>query len=246
MLNPFSWNHSLYYGEKMNLSDFDTKNPQSLDYLLKQMYMLGYKNGYLQMKNSLPALNAAYYVAVAIANTEGVDETNLEEEITTSIRTIWNEDFYRHHKGNPSSNQCPFAEMMLIEWMVYAILWLQESKSKEMEMFLELYVSHLMRLMPGNENIAEEINEQEEFLLNLPDMVSKWQYRYQTPLIPHPLHPNYYTDYMWTGTVSKFNINDMLWQLSFFPSPKEQHDFLDWAKKMSDKHKESDADDLPF
>lgn len=27
----------------MNLSDFDTKNTQSLDYLLKQMYMLGYK-----------------------------------------------------------------------------------------------------------------------------------------------------------------------------------------------------------
>lgn len=247
MLNPFSWNHSLYYGEKMNLSDFDTKNSQSLDHLIKQMYMLGYENGYLQMKNSLPAFNAAYYVAVAIANTEGIDETNLEEEINSSIQNIWNEDMLRQHKDSPVQKYCcPFAELMLIKWMVYAILWLQEDKSNEMESFLERYRNKLMDSMPGSEKSTEKNNEKNKFLANLPGIVNKWEHRYKTELTPHPLHPRCYTDYMWIGTVSKYNTNDMIWQLSFFPSPKEQHDFLDWAKEMSDKHKASDLSDLPF
>lgn len=131
MLHPFNWHHSLYYGEKWNLSDFDTKNPKSLNHLLKQMYMLGYKNGHFLMKNSLPAFNAAYYVAVAISNTEGIDETNLEEE-------------------------------------------------------------------------AEEILEEEKFLVGIPNLVSKWEYRYNTELTPHPLHPKYYTDFMWTNTSLTF------------------------------------------
>ena len=35
MKNPFEWFHSLYYGERLSLQDFDTKNPASLDALLK-------------------------------------------------------------------------------------------------------------------------------------------------------------------------------------------------------------------
>lgn len=76
MKNPFEWFHNLYYGEKNSLSAFDTKNPTSLDSLLKKIYMIGRKHVNLRMKNSLPAFNAAYYVAVCLANTEGIDESN--------------------------------------------------------------------------------------------------------------------------------------------------------------------------
>ena len=43
MKNPFEWFHSLYYGERLSLQDFDTKNPASLDALLKQIFMTGHK-----------------------------------------------------------------------------------------------------------------------------------------------------------------------------------------------------------
>lgn len=38
MKNPFEWFHSLYYGEKLSLQDFDTKNPASLDALQMQLF----------------------------------------------------------------------------------------------------------------------------------------------------------------------------------------------------------------
>ena len=68
MKNPFEWFHSLYYGERLSLQDFDTKNPASLDALLKQIFMTGHKAGKYRMKNSLPAFNAAYYVAACLFN----------------------------------------------------------------------------------------------------------------------------------------------------------------------------------
>lgn len=247
MMNPFKWYHSLYYGEKWNLSDFDTKNPQSLDYLLKQMYMLGHTNGYLVMRNSLPAFNAAYYVAVALANIEGIDETNIEEEINSSIRTIWHEDFLRYHKDNSRSDDCcPFAELMLIRWMVYAILWLQESKTEEMESFLDEFGSVQMALTPFDDDPNDKMMDEDCFLEKLPKMVSTWKYRYNTDFMPHPLHPQYYNDYMWGKHVSQYDMSDMAWQLSFFPTTKEQHAFLDWAKEMSDKYRYDDNEDMPL
>lgn len=248
MMNPFKWYHSLYYGEKWNLSDFDTKNPQSLDYLLKQMYMLGHKNGYLVMKNSLPAFNAAYYVAVALANTEGIDETNMWGEINSSIRTICFEDFLRNHKNASTSNQnyCPLAELMLIKWMVYAILWLQENKTEEMESFLNEFWNDMKGLTPYDDDPNDKFMLKDRFLEKLPMMISAWEYRYNTNLTPHPLHPQYYKDYMWGKHVSEYDMNDMIWQLSFFPTTKEQHAFLDWAKEMSDKYRYDDNEDLPF
>ena len=97
MKTPFEWFHSLYYGEKISLHDFDTKNPASLDALLKHIFMTGHKAGKYKMKNSLPAFNAAYYVAACLFNSEAVDETNFDDDIDTKIREIWLEDYKRYH-----------------------------------------------------------------------------------------------------------------------------------------------------
>ncbi len=244
MKEPFDWYHSLYYGEKWNLSDFDTKNPKSLDALLKQLFMRAHRTGNLKMKNSLPALNAAYYVAVCVANTEGIDETNLDEEIDSSIKVIWEEDYSRHHKRKAPF--CPFAERMLIKWMAYAILYLQEKKSEEMNEFLSVFESTLLDTLDDVNKEEPEEWDNTTFLSALPKVIEEWEYRYDTDLRPHALHPKCYTDSMWTNAVRHYSLNELKWQLTFFHTQQEQKDFLNWAKEMSAKPQPVDAEELPF
>ena len=244
MTNPFEWYHSLYYGEKWNLSDFDTKNPISLDALLKRLFMVAHKNGKLLMKNSLPALNAAYYVAVCIANTEGIDETNLDDEIDFSIRIIWEEDYNRNYKNK--KRNCPFAELMLIKWMVYAILFLQKTKSSEMNEFLILFREKLLTIQAYAYEDDPEEADNINFLEELPKIIDQWKYRYNTDFRAHPLHPQCYRDSMWTNHVRHYDLNKFKWQLSFFQTQQEQMDFLNWARQMSSRPQPVDIDDLPF
>ena len=151
MKNPFEWFHSLYYGEKISLHDFDTKNPASLDALLKHIFMTGHKAGKYKMKNSLPAFNAAYYVAACLFNSEAVDETNFDDDIDTKIREIWLEDYKRYHKEE--NVRCPYRELVLIKWMVNAILTLQESKSNEMILFLDDFRRELIAANEPDEDL---------------------------------------------------------------------------------------------
>lgn len=191
MKNPFEWFHNLYYGEKNSLSAFDTKNPTSLDALLKKIYMIGRKHVNLRMKNSLPAFNAAYYVAVCLANTEGIDESNFDDEIDHAIRIIWTEDYNRHHQDYGAC--FPFAELMLIKWMVYAILSCQESISDEMEFFLQEFRDKLITVVMNEDSFnSGEVNEL-DFLLEISEVIEDWKYRYHTDLHPHPLDPKYYS-----------------------------------------------------
>jgi len=247
MINPFEWYHSLYYGERWNLSDFDTKNPTSLDALLKQLFMIAHRTGTLKMKNSLPAFNAAYYIAVCIANTEGIDETNLDDEIDSSINTIWEEDYGRNHKNKKLP--CPFVERMLIKWMAYAVLFLQKKKSDEMNEFLNLFQNKL-RSIETDENLQNtEEWDKMSFLLDIPSIIEKWGHKYNTDLRPHALHPQYYTETMWTNHVRHYTLNDIKWQLTFYHTKQEQIAFLNWAKEMSSRPQPvdfNDVDDLPF
>lgn len=246
MTNPFDWYHSLYYGEKWNLSDFDTKKTTSLDALLKQLFMVAHRTGTMKMKNSLPAFNAAYYVAVCIVNTEGIDETNLDDEIDSAIKTIWQEDYNRHR--NNQIIYCPYAELMLIKWMSYAILSLQEKKSEEMIAFLELFRDKLKSIETDDSLINSEEWDALKFLVDLPAMIENWAYRYHTDLRPHALHPQYYTESIWTTSVRHYNMNEWEWQLTFFQTKEEQMAFLDWAKSMSERPQPPIelGNDLPF
>lgn len=245
MINPFEWHHSLYYGEKRNLKDFDTKNPNSLDALLKQMYMEAHKSGRILMKNSLPAFNAAYYVAVCLSNIEGIDETNLDEDIENAINTIWQEDYNKHHS---TLMKCPDYEQCLIEWMVLAILHLQENKSEEMNAFLESYRNNLARQLKTEIPFPEEDIEDWKFLNKMPDMIDSWQHTYNTDLRPHALMKNVGNN-LWYYIVHKYSMDELELQLTFFRTEEEQKAFLNWAKEMSQTSQStsySDADDLPF
>ncbi len=254
MTNPFEWYHSLYYGEKWKLNDFDTKNSKSLDALLKQLFKTVLKHRKLKMKNSLPAFNAAYYIAVCVANTEGLDETNLDEDIATAVQTIWEEDYKRNH-GADDNPACPFAERMLVKWMAYAILFLQEKKTDEMDEFLGRFRDSLVDEMNGVIRESDEMADREgdfrthsyHFLNDLPQMIEAWEYRYRTDLRPRALHPQYFTNNIWFGHVRRYGLNTFKWQLTFYRTQAEQMAFLDWAKKMSDKYKHATSDDeLPF
>lgn len=251
MKNPFEWFHNLYYGEKNSLSAFDTKNPTSLDSLLKKIYMIGRKRVNLRMKNSLPAFNAAYYVAVCLANTEGIDESNFDDEIDHAIRIIWTEDYNRHHQDYGAC--FPFAELMLIKWMVYAILSRQESISDEMEFFLLEFRDKLITVVMNEDSFnSGEVNEL-DFLLEIPAVIDDWKYRYHTDLHPHPLDPKYYSFFTWVNQVRLYTLEELEAQISFFPTQDEQMAFLCWAKNAAKQapSKEcscatSDDESLPF
>lgn len=251
MKNPFEWFHNLYYGEKNSLSAFDTKNPTSLDSLLKKIYMIGRKHVNLRMKNSLPAFNAAYYVAVCLANTEGIDESNFDDEIDHAIRIIWTEDYNRHHQDNGAC--FPFAELMLIKWMVYAILSCQESISDEMEFFLQEFRDKLITVVMNEDSFnSGEVNEL-DFLLEIAEVIDDWKYRYHTDLHPHPLNPKYYSIFTWVNHVRPYTLEELEAQISFFPTQDEQMAFLCWAKNAAKQappkessYATSDDESLPF
>lgn len=234
MKKPFEWYHNLYYGEKRSLSDFDTKNPKSLDCLLMQMFMKAHDEGKLKMKNPLPALNAAYYVAVCLMNTEGIDESDeleLDDDIDEAIRIIWREDYLRH--SPPFSHiSCPYVERMLIRWMVYAILFLQEKYSHKMDIFLKMFKVRLLSVKYDVELIKPEDWEKYKFLFDLPIIIEQWKYRYTTDFHPHPMNPSGYDDIMWFY-VMDYEYDELECQLTFFRTKKEQMAFLDWARKQS-------------
>lgn len=251
MKQPFEWFHNLYYGEKCSLSAFDTKNPKSLDALLKKIYMMGRKHVNLRMKNSLPAFNAAYYVAVCLANTEGIDESNFDDEIDHAIRIIWTEDYNKHHQDYGAC--FPFAELMLIKWMVYAILSCQESISDEMEFFLQEFRDKLITVVMNEDSFnSGEVNEL-DFLLEIAEVIDDWKYRYHTDLHPHPLDPKYYSFFTWVNQVRLYTLEELEAQISFFPTQDEQMAFLCWARDAAKQapskessYATSDAESLPF
>lgn len=251
MKNPFEWFHNLYYGEKNSLSAFDTKNPTSLDALLKKIYMIGRKHVNLRMKNSLPAFNAAYYVAVCLANTEGIDESNFDDEIDHAIRIIWTEDYNRHHQDYGAC--FPFAELMLIKWMVYAILSCQESISDEMEFFLQEFRDKLITVVMNEDSFNSGEGNELAFLLEIAEVIDDWKYRYHTDLHPHPLDPKYYSIFTWVNQVRLYTLEELEAQISFFPTQDEQMAFLCWARDAAKQapskessYATSDAESLPF
>lgn len=251
MKQPFEWFHNLYYGEKSSLSAFDTKNPKSLDALLKKIYMIGRKHVNLRMKNSLPAFNAAYYVAVCLANTEGIDETNFDDEINDAIRTIWTEDYDRHHQGDEP--YISFAELMLIKWMVYAILSRQKSMSDDMEFFLQEFRDKLITAVMNEDLFNSGEENKLAFLLEIAEVIDDWKYRYHTDLHPHPLDPKYYSIFTWVNQVRLYTLEELEAQISFFPTQDEQMAFLNWARDAvkhsmpkENSYATSDVESLPF
>lgn len=245
--NVFEWHHSLFYGEKLKFSDFNTKNPTSLDALLKKIYMLAHVRGTMSMGESLPAFNAAYYVAACLTNMENLNESFSWEKMNSAIENIWRDDARRRNRGYGDS--CTMGELVLVRWMVYAILSRQECISDEMKFFLPDFRKALMEIVTdGNFSFSESGS----FYLDIPDVIDKWRYLYHTDLRPHPLHPKHYPSDLWESVVCEYSMDELELQLSFFPTIKEQMAFLNWAKKESEKSGtlylpfRLDSSDLPF
>ena len=127
--NVFEWHHSLFYGEKLKFSDFNTKNPTSLDALLKKIYMLAHVRGTMSMGESLPAFNDAYYVAACLTNTENLNESFSWEKMNSAIENIWRDDARRRNRSYGDS--CSMGQLVLVRWMVYAILSDRKSVGRE-------------------------------------------------------------------------------------------------------------------
>mgnify|MGYP007005152033 FL=1 len=245
--NVFDWHHSLFYGEKLKFSDFETKNPTSLDALLKKIYMLAHERGFMSMKDSLPAFNAAYYVAACLTNTENLHESFSWEKMNSATEKIWWEDAKRRNRGHCGG--CSMGQLILVRWMVYAILSRQACISDEVKFFLQVFRKELMEIIT-DEHFC--LSETSSYFLDIPDMIDRWIYRYHTDLRPHPLHPKHYTSHLWESVVCKYSMDELELQLSFFPTIKEQMAFLNWAKEETEKSGilylpfPPDTSDLPF
>lgn len=245
--NVFDWHHSLFYGEKLRFSDFDTKNPTSLDALLKKIYMLAQERGFMPMRDSLPAFNAAYYVAACLTNTENLNESFSWEKMNSATENIWRDHARRRNRSYGDS--CSMGQLILVRWMVYAILSRQECISDEMKSFLQVFRKKLLKIVTAD-NFC--LLESPSFCLDIPDVIDKWIYRYHTDLRPHPLHPKHYPSDLWESVVCEYSLAELKLQLTFFPTIQEQMAFLKWAKESSDKlgilHLPfpADSSDLPF
>lgn len=123
---------------------------------------------------------------------------------------------------------------MLIKWMVYAILTLQESKSNEMILFLDDFRSELRAANEPDEDLLHsEEYERYAFLFDLPGIIEKWPYRYHTDLRPHPLSPQYFSGDLWVKVVRHYSLNDYKCQLRLYQTKEEQLAFLKWSKEES-------------
>ncbi len=237
MDNPFSLPRVLVYTERRR-SDFDTKNPASLDCLLKQMYLAECKEAHPSI-NLETALNTAYYIAVCLANTDYPDEFEWSSRVMATIENAWK-------STRPRQEQCPYAPNMLIQWMVYAILYLQEVKSEEMNSFLSMF-----RQRMENDRFVSlfgHIDDQSCFLSSFPKLVDEWPHRYSGNLYLRPASPQQLAKGNWSFLGCGLDVPKLEQWLRLYPTIQEQQAFLDWVKKAEAEWGEPDLPlpDLPF
>jgi|GEM_PF-2087723 len=234
MEKVFEWHHSLYYGERLGLDDFDTKSTKSLDSLLRAICMVeptSYKTEF-RMKALLPSLNAAYYVAACLANAESLDIAELYDEIGLVIRLHWDEYFQENLKY-PYPCRCTFLYLMLIKWMVYGILHSQANKSREMVAFLDGFRRKLIGERRYDGRDGSDVYDYLHLLGIVERTIDEWPYRYHTDLRPNPLHPRHYTLNLWYKSVRNYDMDQIERQLRLFRTKEEQLAFLDWAREAS-------------
>lgn len=225
MENPFKWPRDLFYAQRKR-SDFNTKNTMSLDCLLKQMYMTECQQEHPLVKLE-EAMDTAYYIAVCLANTDYVDEFDWSYPVRAQILQTW-----KQHFPFKNTSPCPYAQETLMKWMVYAILYLQETKSEEMNVFLSLFRQSLDKAEECRQMKLQHPEDDElDFLSTFPMLIEKWPFRYGGLLSPRPKHPKNLTKTTWEELGWRFNINMLEQALQLYPTIQEQQAFLDWVMK---------------
>lgn len=228
MENPFGWPRELFYTERKR-SDFDTKNPQSLDCLLKQMYMAECQEEHPLIKLET-AMDAAYYIAVCLANMDYVDEFDWRAPVHGVIERFWTQSFVF-----PWGTTCPYAQKMLLKWMVYAILYLQETQSEEMVFFLDLFRRNLEDEEEHRwRDLQNPEDDRLDFLSTLPTLIEQWPYTYSGNLSPRPTPSQELTKDIWANHFVSCTFPVLEQQLQLYPTVQEQQAFLDWVKQTGD------------
>lgn len=216
---------------------YDEYKHEGLNLFLEKMYKVALREGYLEFKDPVQAFNTAYYIASALYATPHLDLRVMTKEVDYALRAHLSIDnsTIPFPPGFPSSNaRLPLTHAMLVRWMVYAILFLQDSKTEAMEEYLEGY---RMRLLQLGTEVYEGNEEEIDFVGEFPGMIDSCNERFHTDLYPN-IKVAQLNESDWKNTISKYDEQTIDLLMTFFRTKEEQHAFLDW---MYDKD-----DDLPF
>lgn len=214
--------------------DYDEYKHEGINLFLEKMYKLALDGDYMMFKEPLQAFNTAYYIATALAITPHVNLRNMSDEVSAALEKHIgiHDDPFPAVLGNHSNGvRIPPGNNLLVRWMVYAILFLQEEKSEAMEDYLEGYLARLGNMVEKFVRNCPTAEEVVEFNSKLSDMIDSCQERYHTDLYPDLKVSNLeFED--WDYGIGEYYEKDVLCLMPFFRTKEEQHRFLDWIDEM--------------
>lgn len=216
---------------------YDEYKHEGLNLFLEKMYKVALREGYLEFKDPVLAFNTAYYIASALYATPHLDLRVMTKEVSYALRAHLSIDnsTIPFPPGFPSSKaRLPLTHAMLVRWMVYAILFLQDSMTEAMNEYLEGY---RMRLEQLGTEVYEGNEEEIDFVGKFPGMIDSCNERFHTDLYPN-IKVAQLNESDWKNTISKYDEQTIDLLMTFFRTKEEQHAFLDWMYKLDD--------DLPF
>lgn len=237
--NIFKYPRCFVYASKPSYAEYEHNG---LNSFLEKMYKIAMNADVLEMKDPLKAFNSAYYIAVSLYNTPYLNLCNMDHDINKSIADIFKHkaSFFDYAKSEdrsfPHSLKYFFADELLVRWFVYAILYLQENKTQEMDEFLQMYVRKL------NENSKLYVQlfggmMKLDFLLKLQGIIENCEERYSTDLYPSTMMDVIDGgEWDWSDVVHRYDENTVLQFFTHFRTKEEQHRFLDWMKRYQDSY----------
>ncbi len=222
MKKPFDWNPSLLYADKP-MGAYTVSEEGSLDWLLFRMWKKAYGLNGTDL-TSEKALNIAYYLAVGI-NRYATLSTRIADwsEECLSAATSNALTAVRNAVGNTSAT----SEVYLVSWMAWAILTLQEKKTKKLEDFLDKYRKEFSWYEGHSERMVWRLCRSAG---QFPQMVESMDRRFNTDLRPSPLPPSSITDELWSGELTKLDLNEFLQLLRLYRTREEQVALIDIAR----------------
>lgn len=214
---------------------YDEYKHEGLNLFLKGMYEKALHNGKINFRNPLRAFNTAYYIATALNITPDLEVSMMDENISIALNEHLGKEnnlFPYPSEGYTSHQRVPLANSMLVRWMVYAILYLQEDKTTEKNSFLTRYFNDLVDMSTEFVEQDVEIEERIRFVYELPKMINECQTRFHTDLYPN-LKVSLLTDDDWTYYIKNCDDDTVLTLMTYFRNKNEQHKFHNWLLHMT-------------
>lgn len=226
MIKPFEWHHCLLYGDKKR-EEYTMEEKGTLDEFLYRMYMVAHDCDGLFMSNAVKALNAAYYLAVALYNTPHVEEVNhIDVLVKEKVSEILQEEHHMYDQWKIS-----LADLSLVEWMALAILKLQREKPAGMDVFLDKFQQQISWNGDFFGYDDGEIGEKCRFLLEFPKMIEQMgDERFDSDLRPDAAFPSDIPDFVWTY-IGLLGLEDIELLLRNYRTEVDQLAFLDYCRK---------------